>query len=59
MRLDFVGDIHGHASYLLTLLERLGYKKQQRGWKQPNATLVFLGDLIDRGPEQKQTVEIG
>ena len=58
MRLDFVGDIHGHASYLLTLLERLGYKKQQRGWKQPNATLVFLGDLIDRGPEQKQTVEI-
>jgi len=56
--LDFVGDIHGFVDPLKRLLEKLGYQKTQTGWTHPHARLVFLGDLIDRGPGQKETVEL-
>ena len=56
--IDFIGDIHGFAQPLKRLLEKLGYQKTQAGWTHANARLVFLGDLIDRGPEQKETVDL-
>lgn len=56
--LDFIGDIHGHADALKALLQRLGYREHQGHWSHPTATLVFLGDLIDRGPQQKAVVEL-
>ncbi len=57
--IDFVGDIHGHASALRALLDRLGYKYQANQWTHPqDGRLVFLGDLIDRGPEQRETVDL-
>ncbi|WP_412028399.1 metallophosphoesterase [Deinococcus yunweiensis] len=49
---DIVGDVHGCLDELLTLLDRLGY-----GWDGAVLTppagrqVVFVGDLVDRGPE--------
>lgn len=45
-----VGDIHGCASELLTLIERLPLNA--------DSTVVFIGDYIDRGPHSRQVIEI-
>ncbi|MEV7390979.1 polynucleotide kinase-phosphatase [Streptomyces sp. NPDC091215] len=45
---DIVGDIHGCASELETLLTKLGY---QDGVHPQGRTAVFVGDLVDRGPD--------
>ncbi|MFJ4714056.1 polynucleotide kinase-phosphatase [Streptomyces sp. NPDC088785] len=45
---DIVGDIHGCASELETLLGRLGYVD---GVHPRGRTAVFVGDLVDRGPD--------
>lgn len=59
MEYDVIGDIHGEASLLEALLATLGYRRAVGGWKAPwGRQAVFLGDLIDRGPEQLQTLEI-
>ena len=59
MLINFIGDIHGYASELRALLARLGYRYSvSSGWIAGEGQLIFLGDLIDRGPEQKETVEI-
>ena len=48
---DIVGDVHGCATELGRLLERLGYRAAGNGWQPPpGRTLVLLGDLVDRGP---------
>lgn len=53
---DIVGDVHGCCDELELLLEKLGY---QVDWRRDGAvtvtppagrTLVFVGDLVDRGP---------
>jgi predicted MPP superfamily phosphohydrolase len=59
MLINFIGDIHGYASELKWLLAKLGYTYSiSNGWTRGEGRLIFLGDLIDRGPEQKETVEI-
>ncbi|MFD5861297.1 polynucleotide kinase-phosphatase [Streptomyces chartreusis] len=45
---DIVGDIHGCASELETLLGTLGYRD---GVHPDGRTAVFVGDLVDRGPD--------
>ncbi|MER5887057.1 polynucleotide kinase-phosphatase [Streptomyces sp. NPDC001941] len=45
---DIVGDIHGCSSELETLLTRLGYVDGQH---PDGRTAVFVGDLVDRGPD--------
>ncbi|MFJ8003753.1 polynucleotide kinase-phosphatase [Streptomyces fagopyri] len=45
---DIVGDIHGCASELETLLGKLGYAD---GVHPQGRTAVFVGDLVDRGPD--------
>ncbi|MFP4695839.1 metallophosphoesterase [Thiohalospira sp.] len=55
---DLIGDIHGHASQLRALLERLGYRECDGVWSHPERQVIFLGDFVDRGPEQVETVRI-
>jgi predicted phosphodiesterase len=50
MKTFVVGDIHGRCAQLHTLLEMLPREEQVD-------TLVFLGDLIDRGPDVPGCVE--
>ncbi|MEU9558343.1 polynucleotide kinase-phosphatase [Streptomyces fumanus] len=45
---DIIGDVHGCASELETLLARLGYTD---GVHPEGRTAVFVGDLVDRGPD--------
>lgn len=55
---DLIGDIHGCAQTLERLLERLGYKKRSGVWQHGHRQALFLGDLIDRGPQIRETLHI-
>jgi polynucleotide kinase-phosphatase len=54
---DIIGDVHGCASELRTLLAELGWEiryadGQAVGASHPEGrTAVFVGDLVDRGPD--------
>jgi hypothetical protein len=47
--IDIIGDIHGELTALLSLLKKLGY--DDLGRHREGRKLVFVGDLIDRGPD--------
>jgi hypothetical protein len=55
---DIIGDVHGHAETLESLLQKLGYAYLYGYYFHPDRTAIFLGDLIDRGPENFRTLEI-
>jgi len=55
---DLIGDIHGCAASLRLLLERLGYMESRGAYRHPSRRAIFVGDLIDRGPRIRETVEI-
>lgn len=66
---DIVGDVHGCFDELLELLFRLGYTLCI-SWAHdgtisnlaidspPNRMLVFVGDLVDRGPRSDKVLEL-
>ena len=55
---DIIGDVHGCASKLKGLLDTLGYRQHRGAYRHPNRQAIFVGDLIDRGREQVETVEL-
>jgi hypothetical protein len=55
---DFIGDIHGQVDKLTALLRQLGYKERQGIWRHPLRKPYFVGDYIDRGPGQLQTLRL-
>lgn len=56
---DLIGDIHGHASELRDLLEKLGYQLTPQGHAHPEGhQVIFCGDLIDRGPQIREVLQI-
>lgn len=58
-RYDVIGDIHGQAEKLEALLKWMGYVPAGLGYREPSGRkVVFLGDLIDRGPGQLRVLEI-
>lgn len=54
-RVYAVGDIHGRLDLLDRLLDRIA--EDDAGRAPAETTIIFLGDLIDRGPESAQVVE--
>lgn len=58
MNYDIIGDIHGHYDKLVALLKTLGYRETLRAWRHPDRTAIFVGDLIDRGPQQVETLKL-
>lgn len=54
---DLIGDIHGHAGPLKRLLEKLGYENRHGCYRHPDRQVVFVGDFIDRGPEQREVLK--
>ncbi len=55
---DIIGDIHGYATMLRSLLTKLGYRHGGGTWHHGGGRkAVFVGDIIDRGPEQQDAVE--
>lgn len=55
---DIIGDIHGHAEALANLLRKLGYGLQEGCYQHKTQKVIFLGDFIDRGPQQKEVINI-
>lgn len=55
---DIIGDIHGYAEPLRRLLCKLGYRERDGVWSHAKRQVIFLGDFIDRGPEQVEVVTI-
>ena len=54
-RIYAIGDIHGRLDLLDDLLKRIEGDDQARGGA--DTMLVFLGDLVDRGPQSSQVIE--
>ena len=55
---DIIGDIHGHATTLVHLLEKLGYTLTKGIYSHQNRKVIFLGDFIDRGTEESSVINI-
>ncbi|WP_462321583.1 metallophosphoesterase [Halochromatium sp.] len=55
---DLIGDLHGQAQRLRRLLEQLGYRETDGTYRHPQRQALFVGDFIDRGPSQRETVAI-
>ncbi len=54
-----IPDIHGQADKLDGLLKHLGWRKNPSGWigPSPEQCIMFLGDFIDRGPENRRVID--
>ncbi|MEO0620170.1 MAG: metallophosphoesterase [Pseudomonadota bacterium] len=60
---DIIGDVHGCADELLTLLDDLGYQRADdgrlAGFHHPGGRqAIFVGDLTDRGPRSADVCRI-
>jgi Calcineurin-like phosphoesterase len=55
---DLIGDIHGHATELHELLDKLGYKRRNGVYRHTDRQAIFLGDFIDRGLECREAIDI-
>lgn len=57
---DLIGDLHGCCDELESLLLALGYEPDERaGYRHPEGRrIVFLGDLVDRGPRILDTLRL-
>ena len=58
MSYDIIGDVHGHADALEALLKGMGYRETQGAWRHPARQAIFVGDFIDRGPRQFDSVDL-
>jgi serine/threonine protein phosphatase 1 len=54
-RVYAIGDIHGRHDLLVDLLGQIEDDDRSRGAAQ--TTIVFLGDLVDRGPDSRKVIE--
>ena len=54
--LDVIGDVHGLADTLQAMLQQLGYDQE---FIHPDGRqLCFLGDLVDRGPQSLEVLDL-
>lgn len=58
MAFDIIGDLHGDSAKLRILLKELGYREFGGVWSHVKRRAIFLGDFIDRGPNQLDTCDI-
>lgn len=54
--IDIVGDVHGEIDALTDLMAELGYDRH--GVHPRGRRLVFIGDLVDRGPESPAVIAL-
>lgn len=58
---DIIGDVHGCATELEALLDKLGYQKMNGSPSYQHTQgrkAIFLGDIVDRGPRILDTYRI-
>ena len=56
IRIYAVGDVHGRADLLASLLSQIEADTVRRPISRPMT--VFLGDYVDRGPAARETIEL-
>ncbi|NRB40563.1 MAG: hypothetical protein HRU20_19190, partial [Pseudomonadales bacterium] len=58
---DIIGDVHGCATSLIILLDKMAYQEGEGVYRYTGAghrKVLFLGDLVDRGPQIRKTLAI-
>lgn len=57
---DIIPDVHGQIAKLRAALDGLGWRRRAAGWhhSDPARRIVFLGDFIDRGPENRAVIHL-
>lgn len=55
---DLIGDVHGCAYTLVSLLERMGYRKVSGVYEHSRRQVIFIGDIVDRGPRIREALHI-
>jgi Calcineurin-like phosphoesterase len=58
MSIDIIGDVHGHCDQLEALLVALDYSNRGGAWRHSSRSAIFVGDFIDRGPQQLETLAL-
>lgn len=59
MKFDIIGDVHGCFDECVALIKKLGYQFNGQNYYHPEQRkLVFLGDIVDRGPHSLKTIEL-
>jgi len=57
-RVVAVGDIHGDYSAFVSILRQAGLLDSGQRWTGGEATLVQTGDFLDRGPKEREVMEL-
>jgi len=55
---DLIGDVHGCANTLIKLLTQMGYSRVNGVYQHRHRKAIFVGDLVDRGPNIRLTCHI-
>jgi hypothetical protein len=53
-----IGDVHGSYDKLLKLLRGTALVDDQLAWTGDDTHLVFVGDMVDRGPDDRQVLDL-
>ena len=53
-----IGDVHGDFDDFVSILQRTGLIDAQHHWTGNKATLVQVGDLLDRGPKPREVMDL-
>src|SRR4051812_28767419 len=57
-RIVAIGDVHGAGDGFVSILQRSGLVDAQKRWSGGNAILLQTGDLLDRGPDVRQVLDL-
>lgn len=57
-RIVAIGDVHGDLDALTGILKKTGLIDQNDRWNGGSATLVQTGDLLDRGPQSRDVLDL-
>jgi len=53
-----IGDVHGDFDDFCLILKRVGVVDEKLHWAGGHATLVQMGDLLDRGPKEREALDL-
>lgn len=55
---DLIGDIHGCGQSLERLLKKMDYQYLHGCYRHPSRKVIFVGDIVDRGPRIREALHI-
>ncbi|MGH9463306.1 MAG: metallophosphoesterase, partial [Vicinamibacteria bacterium] len=56
-RIVAMGDVHGHLDKLTAILKGTGIIDSELKWSGASDHVVLCGDLVDRGPDDRETLD--